>query len=133
MRTIVRWSGLTVAVVAGLLVAMALPGFAQEGHPLSGTWSGDWGTEGGERNHLTVVMSWDGSAVNGLINPGPNSMELTSVRVNPADWTVRIEASGSGGEIAADGRIDDLGSAHRTISGTWRQGGATGDFQLTRD
>src|SRR5438093_13772912 len=46
-------------------------GLAQEGHPLTGTWSGDWGPKTTERNHLTVVMNWDGKSITGTINPGP--------------------------------------------------------------
>src|SRR5262245_57024510 len=37
-----------------------VPLFAQEGHPLTGTWSGDWGPTPTQRNHVTLVMSWDG-------------------------------------------------------------------------
>jgi hypothetical protein len=52
--------------------------------------------------------------------------------------TVRIEAdakdqSGKPVHIAAEGRLEDIGSYHRTIKGTWHQGAVTGDFRLTRD
>jgi hypothetical protein len=51
---------------------------------------------------------------------------------------VRIEAdtkdqSGKAVHIAAEGKLDDLGSYHRTIKGNWQQGTARGDFRLTRD
>jgi hypothetical protein len=117
---------LALAVACTLLVALPR---AQEGHPLTGTWAGDWGPPGGPRTHITVVMNWDGKAVTGLINPGPDAVPLTGVTVDWAAWTVRIEAKG----IAAEGRLEDIGSYHRRIVGTWSQGGAKGDFKLTRD
>ena len=46
-------------------------GFAQEGHPLTGTWGGDWGPSATQRNHLTFVMNWDGDKVTGTHQPGP--------------------------------------------------------------
>src|SRR5215467_5943196 len=67
---------------------------AQEGHPLTGTWSGDWGATATQRNHLTLVLSWDGKNVTGTINPGPDAIKLGSVNLDVTNWTVRIEADG---------------------------------------
>src|SRR5438552_13950258 len=39
--------------VLPLLIFLALSAFAQEGHPLTGTWSGDWGVNATQRTHLT--------------------------------------------------------------------------------
>jgi len=118
-----------------VFAASALP---QEGHPLTGTWSGDWGPNATQRNHLTFVMSWDGKNITGTINPGPDAVPIGSVFLDVTNWTVRIEAEGKdqGGKavhIAAEGKIDDLSSAHRKIAGTWVQGTTKGDFRLTRD
>lgn len=113
------WLGLAIAAVA----------LAQQGHPLTGTWSGDWGPSATERHQVTLVMNWDGKNVTGLINPGPDSIPIGSVFVDVTNWMVRISA----GTIAAEGRVEDLGSYHRTLSGTWRQGTVKGDFKVTRD
>ncbi len=119
-------------VPIGLAVALSAAG--QEGHPLTGTWSGDWGPSLTERTHVTLVLDFDGEAVTGLMNPGPRSTPLTAVALDVTDWTVRIEAEGPDGEsIMAEGQIENLESYHRTLSGTWRQGAAEGDFTLTRD
>ena len=120
------------------LVCMLTRLFAQEGHPLTGTWAGDWGTTATQRSHLTFVMNWDGQKVTGVINPGPDAIPLSSVYVDYSNWTVRIEAdakdsSGKPVRIAAEGRLEDLGSAHRKITGTWQQGTTKGDFRITRD
>src|SRR3989449_10775336 len=75
-------------------VCLAVPSFAlvQEGHPLTGTWSGDWGPAATQRNHLTIVMNWDGKNVTGMINPGPDAIPLGSVFLDVTNWTIRIEA-----------------------------------------
>ena len=83
-------------------------------------------------------MTWDGKAITGTVNPGPEALTLGRVTVDYAKWTVRIEAdgkdeSGKPVRVLADGKLDDLGSWHRTLSGTWTRAGAKGTFKLTRD
>ena len=115
-------------------VGLGAMGLAQEGHPLTGTWTGDWGPSATQRNHVTIVMNWDGKNVTGLINPGPDSIGLTSVFVDPTTWTVRIEADTKDKlHISAEGKLEDLGSYHRTIKGSWTQGSTKGDFKIARD
>jgi hypothetical protein len=113
-------------------LAMCAPVFSQQGHPLTGTWSGDWGPTSTQRHQITFVMNWDGKNVTGLINPGPDSIPIASVFVDPATWTIRIEANGKE-RITAEGKLEDLGSYHRTIKGSWTQGTTKGDFRITRD
>lgn len=125
------------ALVCALFLA-ALPAVPQEGHPLSGTWTGDGGANATIRHHLTIVMNWDGKRITGIVNPGPDSAPLRSVTLDPATWTVRLEANLKGDDgkpalFAGEGKIENLGSIHRTIKGTWTQGAMRGDFRLTRD
>ena len=125
-----------VCVIACAALSIGLA--AQEGHPLAGTWSGDWAATADKRTRITLVMTWDGKSIAGTINPGPEAMTLGRVTVDYAKWTVRIEADGkdSSGKpvrVLADGKIDALGSWHRMLSGTWTQAGAKGTFKLTRD
>jgi hypothetical protein len=126
-----------ILLLAAALAAMTAITPAQEGHPLTGTWSGDWGPVAGERRHITVVMNWDGKAVTGVINPGPDAIPLKSVSLDVTNWTVRLEAEGKEQAgpvlIVAEGRLEDLGSYHRRLVGTWSQGTAKGDLRLTRD
>jgi hypothetical protein len=121
-----------------LLLALCLGALAQQGHPLTGTWSGDWGTGATQRTAVTFVLNWDGKNVTGILNPGPDSIPLTAVNLDVANWTVRFEAdakdaSGKPTHIVAEGKLEDIASYHRTIKGTWQQGSAKGDFRLTRD
>ena len=115
--------------------AIGVPTFAQQGHPLTGTWTGDWGATSTQRNHISLVLNWDGKNVTGLINPGPDSIPIASVLLNVDSWTVRIEADTKDHKthISAEGKLVDLGSYHRTIKGSWTQSGTKGDFKITRD
>jgi hypothetical protein len=118
------------------IVASAL---AQEGHPLTGAWTGDWSTgPAAPRNHITLVMNWDGDKVSGVINPGPDSTAMQSVVVDYTKWTVRIEAEGKDASgkpvrIEAEGRFENLGSPHRSLTGKWTQGTVSGEFKVTRE
>ena len=126
---------LTVFCGCLVLVASAL---AQEGHPLTGTWTGDWGAASNQRTHITLVMTWDGKSVTGTLNPGPDAAKIGNIILDVTNWTVRIEADGKDAsgkpvKISAEGKIEDLSSAHRKLTGTWMQGTTKGDFRLTRD
>lgn len=124
--------------VAAALAVACFGMSAQQGHPLTGTWSGDWGATVTQRSQVTIVMNWDGKNVTGVINPGPDSVPLASVSVDPTKWIVRIEAdardaSGKPVHITAEGHLDDIGTYHRTLTGSWTQGAVKGEFKLTRD
>lgn len=111
--------------------------FAQEGHPLTGTWHGDWGPTPSQRNDVTLVLDWDGKNISGLINPGPESIKLARATLEPSfdpnKWTIHFEADAKGSHIVIDGKIVNLTSIRRSIVGTWSQGDAKGDFKVTRD
>lgn len=107
---------------------------AQEGYPLDGTWRGEWGQTGSKGTLAVVVMSWDGTTISGRINPGRNTINFTSATLNPADWTVHIEAQTREGEIIViEGVLADLGSYHRTLTGTWTSGGVENQLVLARE
>ncbi len=117
---------------------LAAIAYAQEGHPLTGTWGGDWGATAAERTRVTIVMNWDGKAITGLLNPGPDQSPLGTVALDPATWMVRLDAdtkdaSGRPVHMAAEGKLEDIASYHRTLTGTWTQGTTKGTFKLTRD
>jgi hypothetical protein len=113
-------------------------GIAQEGHPLTGSWHGDWGAPGGTRARVVMFMKWDAKNVTGTINPGPRAIPMSVATLDATAWTVHIEgdgkdASGKPVHVVADGKLDNIGSYNRTVSGTWTQGGVKGDFKVTRD
>ena len=122
-------------VVASALIGSAFP---QEGHPLVGTWSGDWGPTPTHRNQVTIVMNWDGKNVSGIINPGPEVIPMKVVTLDSSKWTVHIEAqakdqSGNPVNFVIDGKLDNILSYNRTLAGTWSHGNVKGDFKITRN
>jgi hypothetical protein len=117
---------------------LAIPFTAQEGHPLVGTWYGDWGPSPDQRNDVTLVMSWDGKNIGGTINPGPDAVPFKVATLDSSTWTVQIEAEGKdpAGAIVRytiEGKLENLGSYNRSLKGTWTQGSLKGDFKITRD
>ena len=114
------------------LLALAAGVWAQESHPLNGTWHGEFKPASGQPVRIVMVMKWDGKEVTGMINPGPNAMPLKGATFQ--GWQVHFEADAKDkSHIVADGKVDKVGSYHRTIAGTWTQGSSKGDFTLTRD
>ena len=110
---------------------------AQEGHPLKGSWIGDWGPNRADRNQITIVMDWDGKQVTGVVNPGPGSIPIQRASLEPKGWLVHFEldaknAAGQPVHYVVDGHIENLGLYNRSIVGTWSHDNVKGDFKITR-
>src|ERR1043166_10233642 len=126
---------LPACLLAGSLIAV--PMWAQEGHPLKGTWLGDWGPNKNDRNQVTIVMDWDGKQLTGQINPGPGAIPLKNATLDPKGWMVHFEAdaknaAGQPVHYVVDGKIENLGLYNRSIAGTWSHDNVKGDFRLQR-
>jgi hypothetical protein len=112
---------------------------AQQGHPLAGIWSGDWGPTASDRHQVLIEMMWENTTLSGTINPGEADEAPIKVgTLNSTNWTVHLEGDGKderGGavRIVVDGQLDNLGSPKRTLSGTWTRGTTKGTFKLTRE
>jgi hypothetical protein len=143
---------LRAALSSIVVLALGLAPAAQEGHPLTGTWYGDYGT-GRQRVDLTIVMKWDGRAISGTINPGPDAVPLAAAALNitpgkpapegqdsttgiPPRFHVRLEADLPAGaaksRIVFEGDIKNPVAGNRRIEGTWRRGDQKGTFQIRR-
>jgi hypothetical protein len=125
-------------VLLSLFVALSvvIPTVAQEGHPLTGTWLGEWGPM---EEQITIVMNWNGKTrmMEGQFNPGPNKMPL-KITLDSSKWTVHLETvfkddDGKTAPVVADGKLENVGSYKRFITGTWTQGNQKGNFKLGRD
>jgi hypothetical protein len=131
-------AGVLRSVVAIAFVVIAANASAQFGHPLKGTWSGDWGTGPGNRTRVLLNLNWDGKVITGTINPGASGVPLKVATLDPATWAIHFEGDGkdqSGANVhyVIDGKLENLGASARFITGTWTQGTAKGDFKLTRN
>jgi len=126
-----------VAVTLVLGLMLMLPARAQEGHPMSGSWVGDWGPTKDQRTRIVVVMEWNGKELAGTINPGANGAPIKVARVDTNDWKLHLEGDGKDAQgkpvtYVIDGAIDDLGTYNRSIVGTCTIGGVKGDISITR-
>jgi hypothetical protein len=124
-----------------IAVAIALPVIGQEGFPLTGTWSGDWGTSAKEadRTQTTLILSWDGSKIQGLVDPGPDSAKIKNATLDSTKWTVHMEydlkdKSGKVVPFIVDGKLQNPNSRkNRMVVGTFTHGSAKGDFKIKMD
>ena len=121
-----------------IILALSTAATAQEGHPMTGTWYGDFGTSAASRNDLTVIMTWDGKAVNGMINPGSDVVKIKVVILDSTKWGVHFEAdaknkAGGMDHFVFDGTMKNVVAGNRTITGTWTCGTTKGDFKIQRD
>ena len=131
-------------LVSAVVAALALTAAAQEGHPLAGTWYGDYGP-GNQKTDVTVIMKWDGKVISGMINPGPAAKTITSAVMNitpgkpapegrdsttgtPPVFHVRFEVDG----MTFDGAIQNPVAGNRRITGTWTRGAERGTFEIRR-
>jgi hypothetical protein len=131
MRTALRLVA-TLALMTSLLRA-------QEGHPLVGSWHGEWGPpEDPTAMDLTLIIDWDGSELTGLVNPVTDRAALENARLDSGSWTARFEVdirdvSGTTRRCVAEGTFDKLGSDRRELAGTMNCGSSEGRFHITRD
>jgi hypothetical protein len=126
-------------VLFTLLIFLTLTSsaIAQEGHPMNGSWVGDWGPNETQRNRVVIEMKWTGKELAGTINPGANAIPMKIARVNPSDWSLHVEADAKDAQgrpitYIIDGKIVNLGAYNRAIVGTWNSGTTKGDFKITR-
>jgi len=124
--------------IAAAALLVALPALAQFGHPLKGTWSGDWGPNKTDRTHVVLDLTWDGKAIGGRINPGPNAVPIAKATLDAATWGVHIEgdgkdAAGKTVHYVIDGKLENIGAFQRILSGSWTQGDRKGDFRVVRN
>jgi hypothetical protein len=120
------------------LVALAgAVAVAQEGHPLKGSWIGTWAGNTVHGNDVLLVLSWDGKAITGTINPGTDNMAIKNASLNPEGWVVHLEAdakdkSGAVVTYVLDGKIENLAMHNRGITGTWKSQRGSGQLKINR-
>jgi hypothetical protein len=101
---------------------------AQEGHPLKGSWIGEWSGNTDLGEFVLIVMDWNGEEVTGMINPGTDNMAIENVELDPSNWSVEISAGG----YTIEGVIQSLELPSRSLVGSWSSRGGSGDFEIVR-
>jgi len=117
----------------GLLGAVS----AQEGHPLKGSWLGEWAGNSVHGDNILLILDWDGKAITGMINPGTDNIPLGRASLEPEGWVVKLEAEGKDKDGSAvryviEGKIENLELPNRSINGTWSSNKGRGTFTASR-
>ena len=122
-----------------LLVAclsLGMPAVAQEGHPLKGSWAGDWGSTA---NQTQSVLDR-----HGLGRPHHRSDQSRHRQYHhqerDAQYNGLVYTPGGRGEgqlgktttYVVDGKIENIALPNRSIKGVWSTPTAKGDFKVTR-
>ncbi len=130
------------------VLAMVAPAFAQFGHPLKGSWSGEWWLKKGEENRVLLDFDWDGKALKGMLNPGTDNapIQRLALQTPPLDnvskaadpWLLHFEAdakdtSGKVVHYVVDGKLQNIGAYQKFITGTWTVGNQKGEFKVVRN
>jgi hypothetical protein len=120
------------------LVTVTVSAFAWHGgaDPLTGTWTGDWGPNAGDRNTVSVDLKWDGKALSGVvhsINYQRPDVTISKGTFDAGAGAVHMEADaanprgGAAIHYVIDGKL-----ANGSMTGSWNHGTSKGDFKLTK-
>jgi hypothetical protein len=119
---------LLLAAVLGL----SAPMLAQTGHPAKGSWSGDFIAGDSEKSRVRLLIDASNGELSGTVNPGRNGVDMSSVELDAASWTLTIRAAMPDGELVLTGTLSNLGSwNNRKYIGTWSMGNEAGNFDFT--
>lgn len=127
---------ITIAAAA-LTLGLLNAGSAQEGHPLKGSWLGEWAGNSVHGDNILLILDWDGKAISGIINPGTDDIPLGKASLEPNGWVVRLEAEGKDKDGSAvryviEGKLENLELPNRSINGTWSSNKGRGAFTASR-
>jgi hypothetical protein len=124
-------------------LAIAVPALAQSGHPLKGSWSGEWGPSKADRSRVLLEFNWDGKNLTGTLNPGPDGVPMTRLTLEPPKaledaakgWPIHFEgdakdAQGKPVHVVVDGMLENIGAFRKVISGSWTEGTKKGYFEV---
>src|SRR5688572_17110801 len=72
-------------------LAIAIPALAQFGHPLKGSWSGEWRQNATTEHRILLEFKWEGKyganaeggILTGTLNPGPNAAPMKNIKLTP--------------------------------------------------
>ncbi len=128
---------ITTTAAAVLAFGWLAVGSAQEGHPLKGSWLGEWSGNNVHGDNILLILDWDGNAVTGMINPGTDNIPLRNASLEPDGWVVKLEAEGQDKDGSAvryviEGKIENLELPNRSINGTWSSNKGRGAFTASR-
>jgi hypothetical protein len=128
---------LTLVLTVSLVCLTGLVAAGQEGHPLKGSWLGEWGPAKSHTDDILFVLDWDGKTISGMVNPGTDNAPVRNATLDPDGWVVRFEfelkdRAGTALSYVVEGRIENLSFHNRTIVGTWKNQRESGQIKASR-
>src|SRR5262245_43634058 len=123
---------LALCIALALLSACAAPKPAPSSNPPSGKWSGDYGSETGRRDPISVDLRWEDKDLKGVVNAGVRALPITKASFQPDTGAITLEfdAEGNRGQAihyVIEGKVDGP-----SMTGTWSHDDQKGDFRVTR-
>ncbi len=121
--------GMALLVMLSLFASAA---WSQEGHPLTGSWSGER-LLGTQKSRVLLVLELQrDQSFDGYVLERGRRLPIKRVSLDPASWTAVIELDDDAEDAyIIDVAIENLGPAFgRKLVGSWRAGDQGGDFQL---
>jgi hypothetical protein len=109
--------GRTIRLVCSIAcLTIAIPVFAQYGHPLKGSWSGDWWLVKGQNNHILldfnfVASGYGNTTLTGTYNPGPDQSPMQKLTLTPPDVISAGKAAIAAREAAQAKQTADAAAA----------------------
>ena len=113
------------------VLCLSIAGFLFAADTISGTWTGEWGSNAFERSHLVAQLKYDGKAVTGTFNPGSNPVTISKGTFNEKTGVIRLEAEGRGRTGARNHYVIDGKLERGKITGTWKYDKGNGDFTIS--
>lgn len=121
------------AVFLLLSVSFSSSSFAQEGHPIKGTWRGEINM-GGDSRALVMILGYDGDNITGMINPGRSSYRFSSAELDAPNWVLSANATNRDGvDVSFSATLKDIGARNRSLEGSWTEDGRSYPFHVSRE
>ena len=117
---------------AFIVLLRVWPGQAQSAtDSLIGKWTGNWGPTPSHRHAVTLELKWDGRALKGTINPGPNAFKVQKASFDPNTGELHMEVdAGSMGHrlhYFIEAKVEE-----GVLIGTWHHTKLKGDLKLAK-
>jgi hypothetical protein len=119
--------------VLGSAVMIAAQDRQAAADPISGTWTGDYGTNETERIPVTFELKFDGSStVSGTVIANQNALPIKRGTFDPKTGVLTLEGEAEGRDGAmtpyfVEGKVDKS-----TLAGRWTFDDDEGDFKVTK-
>ena len=114
------------------VLCLSIGGLLFAADTISGTWTGEWGPNTFERSQVVAQLKYDGKAVTGTFNPGPNPVTISKGTFNEKTGVIHLQAEGRGRTGERNHYVIDGKHENGKITGTWKYEKGNGDFTISK-